>query len=101
MTLVAVHAGLELQAGKPSTGRATTRKAGAAEGAPVAHAAPARARATTVTTVAAREPRPTAVVDPDEIRRLADDGMSQRVIAERLGTSKSTVAQALARIDAA
>lgn len=101
VTLVAVHAGLELQAGKPTLRRTSARKAQTTANSPAATTAPARTRAASVTTLAAREPRAQAAADPDEIRRLAADGLSQRAIAERLNTSKSTVARALARTEAA
>jgi len=48
-----------------------------------------------------RTARSAAPVDPEDVRRLAAAGASQRAIANQLGTSKSTVARTLAKTEAA
>lgn len=62
---------------------------------------PAPVSTAEVSALPARAARSAAAVDPGEIRRLAATGASQRAIADRLGTSKSTVARALAKDTAA
>lgn len=100
VTLVAVHAGLELQAGKPAARRATP--APVRKSTEPVTTTPAPVAKPVVAAVPARAPRTTpAPIDVDEVRRLVDAGLSQRGIAERLNTSKSSVARVLARSEAA